>query len=150
MVNIQKTLDGYVDLGLQLVHWWSYDTCRKDTFNDDSSWNMNMTDFPESVALIKAGNEALKAKWLVNRADADVIVTDKGEGTPNSGTGTDMLPTETAPSVEPDTTDNATTTAPEEYTAEGKGCGASLCGSAGAAAAAMGWALLRKRKEHEV
>ena len=79
MINIQKTLDGYVKLGLQLVHWWSYDTCRKDSFNDDSSWNMNMTEFPESVALIKAANEALKAKWLVNRADEDIVITDTGD-----------------------------------------------------------------------
>ena len=150
VVNIQKTLDGYVDLGLQLVHWWSYDTCRKDSFNDDSSWNMNMTDFPESVALIKAGNEALKAKWLVNRADEEIVVTDKGEGNTNSGTCTDAPPAETTPSVEPDTTDNTTNAAPEETTVEGKGCGTSLCGSVGAAATAMGWALLRKRKEHEV
>jgi hypothetical protein len=74
--SIQKTLDGYVALGLQLVHWWSYDTCRQPSFGDDNDWNMNMTDFPESVAMIKAANEALKAKWLVNRADEDVTVTD--------------------------------------------------------------------------
>jgi hypothetical protein len=66
---IQKTLDGYVKLGLQLVHWWSYDTCRQPSFGDDNDWNMNMTDFPDSVAMIKAANEALKAKWLVNSAD---------------------------------------------------------------------------------
>ena len=147
MVNIQKTLDGYVDLGLQLVHWWSYDTCRKASFNDDSSWNMNMTDFPQSVALIKAANEALKAKWLINRADADVIVTDKGEGTPNSGTGTDMLPTETAPSVEPDTTDNAITTAPDEAKPSEKGCGSSLSGLGMLPVLAGGWLTLRRRKK---
>ena len=76
---IQKTLDGYVALGLQLVHWWSYDTCRHASFGDDSSWNMNMTKFPESVALLKAANEALKAKWLVNRADEDIVITDTGD-----------------------------------------------------------------------
>ena len=147
-VNIQKTLDGYVSLGLQLVHWWSYDTCRKDAFNDDSSWNMNMTDFPESVALIKAGNEALKAKWLVNRADADVTVTDTGDtADTDSGVSTDETPAVTPPSVEPDTTDNTTNAAPEETTAEEKGCGASLLGASTAVAAALGYTLLKKRKD---
>lgn len=147
-VNIQKTLDGYVSLGLQLVHWWSYDTCRKDSFNDDSSWNMNMTDFPESVALVKAANKALKAKWLVNRADEEIVVTDKGEGNTNSGTCTDAPPAETTPSVEPDTTDDSpTATAPEETTAEEKGCGASLLGASTAVAAALGYTLLKKRKD---
>ena len=131
MVNIRKTLDGYVELGLQLVHWWSYDTCRKDTFNDDSSWNMNMTEFPESVALIKAGNEALKAKWLVNRADADVIVTDTGDAS-NADTSEDTGTTET---TAPDTTspaDSDTTVAPESPTTPDetkpseKGCASAL------------------------
>ena len=166
MVNIQKTLDGYVELGLQLVHWWSYDTCRKDSFNDDSSWNMNMTDFPESVALIKAANEALKAKWLVNRADADVIVTDTGDGNTESGesggdsTAETTLPDDPDTTVTADTTTNSdpadTTNAPQhtdttdDATTSEKGCGASLSGLAGVATMAFGWVLLRKRKIHEV
>ena len=99
MANIQKTLDGYVSLGLQLVHWWSYDTCRQDSFGDDESWNMNMTEFAESVALIKAANEALKAKWLVNRADADVIVTDTGDNNESETTTPNTAP-DTAPDTE--------------------------------------------------
>lgn len=105
-VNIQKTLDGYVKLGLQLVHWWSYDTCRQDSFNDDSNWNMNMTDFPESVALLKAANEALKTKWLVNRADEDVVLTDMGDTA-------DTLPAETDTDTD--------TQAPTDTTAEQTG-----------------------------
>lgn len=141
-VNIQKTLDGYVSLGLQLVHWWSYDTCRKDTFNDDSSWNMNMTDFPESVALIKAGNEALKAKWLVNRADEDVTVTDTGDAG-NTGDTTDTDVTETtAPDTTPPTTETPDVTKPSE-----KGCGSSLPAMGLLPVLAGGWLTLRRRKK---
>ena len=144
MVNIQKTLDGYVSLGLQLVHWWSYDTCRKDVFGDDSSWNMNMTDFPESVALIKAANEALKAKWLVNRADADVIVTDTGD-TGNTGDTTDTdtsVPDTTSP-VDPETT----TTVPDETKPSEKGCGSSLSAMGLIPVLAGSWLTLRRRKK---
>lgn len=142
---IQKTLDGYVSLGLQLVHWWSYDTCRQDSFNDDGSWNMNMTDFPESVALVKAANEALKAKWLVNRADADVIVTDTGDGTDTDGADT-SAPEATSP-ADPDTTAAPELpTAPDETKPSGSGCGSSLTGLWGAAVAAMGWMLLKKKE----
>ena len=141
-VNIQKTLDGYVSLGLQLVHWWSYDTCRKDSFNDDSSWNMNMTDFPESVALIKAGNEALKAKWLVNRADEDVTVTDTGDAG-NTGDTTDTDVTETtAPDTTPPTTETPNETKPSE-----KGCGSSLSATGMLPVLAGGWLTLRRRKK---
>ena len=104
--SIQKTLDGYVALGLQLVHWWSYDTCRQPSFGDDNDWNMNMTDFPESVAMIKAANEALKAKWLVNRADEDVVVTDMGD---------------TADTLPADTYTDTDTQAPTDTTAEQTG-----------------------------
>ncbi len=104
--TIQKTLDGYVELGLQLIHWWSYDTCRQPSFNDDGAWNMNMTEFPESVALVKAANEALKTKWLVNRADEDVTVTDNGDtvdtAEPTSPADT-SAPVDTPPSSSADT-----------------------------------------------
>ena len=146
---IQKTLDGFVELGLQLVHWWSYDTCRHASFGDDSSWNMNMTDFPESVALIKAANEALKAKWLVNRADEEVVVTDTGDSasteTPPAATEPVTDPTSTSAPETPDTPETPNT--PSETTPSEKGCGASLSGLAGAALTALGWMLLRKRED---
>ncbi len=105
--SIQKTLDGYVALGLQLVHWWSYDTCRQPSFGDDNDWNMNMTDFPESVAMIKAANEALKAKWLVNRADEDVTVTDHGDEAETAAPMDTAEPSETNESLtNPPSTEN--------------------------------------------
>ena len=128
MVNIQKTLNGFVDLGVQLVHWWSYDTCRKDSFNDDSSWNMNMTEFSESVALVKAGNEALKAKWLVNRADEDVIVTDHGDTADTTDSSSETnTPADPDTTVVPDTT-TATdlTDTPDDTKPSGKGCASTL------------------------
>jgi hypothetical protein len=147
-VNIQKTLDGYVKLGLQLVHWWSYDTCRQDSFNDDSNWNMNMTDFPESVALLKAANEALKTKWLVNRADEDVVVTDMGDTA-------DTLPADTDTQAPTDTTAEQTgssdTTSEEAGTDTGNPSGG--CRSAIAPAllfpvtALAAWILGRKKRE---
>ena len=111
--TIQKTLDGYVDLGLQLVHWWSYDTCRQNSFGDDQSWNMNMTEFAESVALVKTANEALKAKWLVNRAEENVTITDTGD-TPDTAEATspadtsapaDTTPTSTGTSADGESSD---------------------------------------------
>ena len=128
-----------MELGLQLVHWWSYDTCRHASFGDDSSWNMNMTDFPESVALIKAANEALKAKWLVNRADGDVNITDQGD-TDSTSAESDPTSETTAPTA-PDITD-----APDETKPSGKGCGASLLGLWSLAVTAMGWMLLKKKE----
>ena len=147
--TIQKTLDGYVELGLQLVHWWSYDTCRQASFGDDQSWNMNMTEFPESVALVKAANEALKAKWLVNRADEEVVVTDTGDSasteTPPAATEPVTDPASTSAPETPDTPETPNT--PSETTPSEKGCGASLSGLAGAALTALGWMLLRKRED---
>ena len=147
--TIQKTLDGYVALGLQLVHWWSYDTCRQASFGDDQSWNMNMTEFPESVALVKAANEALKAKWLVNRADEEVVVTDTGDSasteTPPAATEPVTDPASTSAPETPDTPETPNT--PSETTPSEKGCGASLSGLAGAALTALGWMLLRKRED---
>ena len=99
--TIRKTLDGCVELGLQLVHWWSYDTCRQASFGDDESWNMNMTEFPESVALVKKANENLKNKWLVNRADEEIVMTDLGDNV-------ETTDSETTPSTDP-ITDPATT-----------------------------------------
>ena len=131
MVNIQKTLEGYVKLGLQLVHWWSYDTCRQDSFNDDSTWNMNMTDFPESVALLKTANESLKAKWLVNRADGDVVITDTGDSDEGETTAPDTVPDTTPNTDKPgDTTVEDTEGSEGTAPAEKKGCGSTLCGTA--------------------
>lgn len=147
-VNIQKTLDGYVKLGLQLVHWWSYDTCRQDSFNDDNNWNMNMTDFPESVALLKTANEALKTKWLINRADEDVVVTDTGDTA-------DTLSADTDTQAPNDTTaeqaGSSDTTSGDEGTDTGKPSGG--CRSAIAPAllfpvtALAAWIPGRKRRE---
>ena len=146
--SIQKTLDGYVALGLQLVHWWSYDTCRQPSFGDDNDWNMNMTDFPESVAMIKAANEALKTKWLVNRADEDVVVTDMGDTA-------DTLPADTDTQAPTDTTAEQTgssdTTSEEVGTDTGNPSGG--CRSAIALAllfpvtALAAWILGRKKRE---
>lgn len=133
LAAIKATLDGFVDLGLQLVHWWSYDTCRVDSFGDDQSWNMNMTEFSESVALVKAANEALKAEWLVNRAEEDVAVTDPGD----QGAATDTpaetdAPATDAPATEgtPAATESPATNTPapvETAPAEG-GCGSAVHG----------------------
>lgn len=112
---IQKMLDGYVALGLQLVHWWSYDTCRQPSFGDDTTWNMNMTEYPESVALLKNANEALKAKWLVNRADEEVVLTDLGDNAVSS-TESDTTPV----------TDPADT---EEQSSDASGSASSGCAS---------------------
>ena len=148
--SIQKTLDGYVALGLQLVHWWSYDTCRQPSFGDDNDWNMNMTDFPESVAMIKAANEALKAKWLVNRADEDVVVTDMGDtaDTLPANTDTDtQAPTDTTA----EQTGSSDTTSEEGGTDTGNPSGG--CRSAIAPAllfpvtALAAWILGRKKRE---
>jgi hypothetical protein len=99
--TIRKNLDGFVELGLQLVHWWSYDTCRQASFGDDESWNMNMTEFPESVALVKKANENLKNKWLVNRADEEIVMTDLGDNVET--TDSETTPS-TDPITDPDTT----------------------------------------------
>ncbi|MBQ9151253.1 MAG: hypothetical protein IJX72_03305, partial [Clostridia bacterium] len=107
---IQKTLDGYVELGLQLVHWWSYDTCRQPSFGDDSSWNMNMTEFAESVALVKAANEALKAKWLVNRADEDVTITDAGDAVETTTPADTAAPVDTGNGIPADSDTALSTT----------------------------------------
>ena len=148
--SIQKTLDGYVALGLQLVHWWSYDTCRQPSFGDDNDWNMNMTNFPESVAMIKAANEALKTKWLVNRADEDVVVTDMGDtaDTLPANTDTDtQAPTDTTA----EQTGSSDTTSEEVGTDTGNPSGG--CRSAIAPAllfpvtALAAWILGRKKRE---
>lgn len=145
---IQKTLDGYVELGLQLVHWWSYDTCRQEAFGDDSSWNMNMTDFPESVALLKAANQALKAKWLVNRADEDVTVTDTGDRGETTAETAETAAPDTIPETVPDTAED-TTDSDETAPAKKTGCASSLPAPGMIPALLGGWiAARRKREEH--
>jgi hypothetical protein len=143
---IQKTLDGYVKLGLQLVHWWSYDTCRQPSFGDDNDWNMNMTDFPDSVAMIKAANEALKVKWLVNRADEDVVVTDTGDSasteTPTAAPDTS---TDTDKPADPTVEDTEGTS--ETTPAEKKGCASSLSALIMTMIAAAAYTLVQKRGE---
>ena len=125
--TIQKMLDGFVALGLQLVHWWTYDTCRLPSFGDDTAWNMNMTEFPESVALLKNANEALKAKWLVNRADEEVTITDTGDNTVTDDTDSGSANPETAPVTDPEgTSDSNQTSAPSQN----EGCASALSVSA--------------------
>ena len=90
----------------------------------------------------KAANEALKAKWLVNRADEDVTVTDTGDAG-NTGDTTDTDVTETtAPDTTPPTTETPDVTKPSE-----KGCGSSLPAMGLLPVLAGGWLTLRRRKK---
>jgi hypothetical protein len=141
--TIRKNLDGFVELGLQLVHWWSYDTCRQASFGDDESWNMNMTEFPESVALVKKANENLKNKWLVNRADEEIILTDMGDEqiTSSADTPTAVEPDSDTPTAPADSIDTDNTS---------EGC-ASVLSMAGVLICIMAAvpALCRKSKESD-
>ncbi len=146
--TIRSTLDGYVALGLQLVHWWSYDTCRQASFNDDSAWNMNMTEFPESVALVKAANEALKVKWLVNRADEDITVTDTGDASaPADTTAEPDSPADTVPATE--TATDETNETDETAPSASNGCASALSALGTISALTVGFAVLRRKREDE-
>ncbi len=61
-----RYLQTLVDAGVQLTHWWAFNSDRVDFGFDMDTWNVTIKDTPETFAAIKAANEELQTRYMVN------------------------------------------------------------------------------------
>lgn len=81
-------LQGLIDAGVQLSHWWTFHSDRGGEFGyDDEVFSITEHHTPESLDAIDAANRALKEKWVVNAAaDANTMLYRTGSFTAYTGT----------------------------------------------------------------
>ncbi len=74
----ERYLKPLVDAGVQLTHWWTY---QSDCFGtaDLSRYSISLKDTPKNFAVIKAANEELQARYMVNPLDTDNTHTLSGK-----------------------------------------------------------------------
>ncbi len=119
-----RYLETLVDAGVQLTHWWTFNSDRVDFGMDMDTWNVTIKDTPETFAAIKSANEALQARYTVNPLAGEnthTLSNRLGDGTipaPESESETESeflteTERETAPVTE---TETVTETAAEEET----------------------------------
>ncbi len=135
-----RYLNALVDAGVQLTHWWAFNSDRVDFGFDMDTWNVTIKDTPETFAAIKAANEALQARYMVNplAADNTHALSDK---TGNGALTEPETPPETLPDTLPDTqpettepigtqpeseTESAASTETNAPAADTNGCGSRL------------------------
>ncbi len=131
-----RYLNTLVDAGVQLTHWWAFNSDRVDFGLDMDTWNVTIEDTPETFAAIKRANEQLQARYMVNPLAEDnthALTEKSGDGSiaepepaPDTGNPTE---TETSPALktrpvgDTETGTNATDTLPSADTG---GCASSL------------------------
>ncbi len=127
----ERYLATLVEAGVQLTHWWAFRSDRVDFGMDMDTWNVTIDGTPGTFAAIKAANEALQERYMVNplAADNTHALSDKaGDGA--------LAESETAPDTDTPVTDVPTvpvgdaTAAPEtDAPAPAGGCGSIISGT---------------------
>ncbi len=133
-----RYLDTLVDAGVQLTHWWAFNSDRADFGFDMDTWNVTIEGTPETFAAIKAANEALQARYLVNPLDADnthTLSEKTGEGAlpapetdAESVTGSEPGPSVTETEAPDDTAPTESAPAETERPDGGSGCASAVNG----------------------
>ncbi|MBP5273387.1 MAG: cellulase family glycosylhydrolase [Abditibacteriota bacterium] len=59
-------LRGLVDAGVQLTHWWAFNSDRADFNFDLDDWTVTIKDTPETFEAVKEANRSLQEKYLKN------------------------------------------------------------------------------------
>ncbi|MBQ9358408.1 MAG: hypothetical protein IJT95_02565, partial [Abditibacteriota bacterium] len=59
-------LRGLVAAGVQLTHWWAFNSDRADFNFDLDDWTVTIKDTPETFEAVKAANRSLQEKYLKN------------------------------------------------------------------------------------
>ena len=74
IAEYQKTyLDHVIDEGVQLGHWWTFESNRQG-FGDDDTWNVSLDRHKFTFDVIAEANRKIKERYIVNGAAADNTV----------------------------------------------------------------------------
>ncbi len=121
-------LDSLIEAGVQLTHWWAFRSDRADFGFDMDTWNVTIEGTPETFAAIKAANEKLQARYMVNPLAEDnshILSEKEGDGARPAPVETSAetseettleVPTESLPETRPDAASETETSVEESLT----------------------------------
>ena len=66
-ITRDRFLTEIIEAGVQLSHWWAFHSDREG-FTDDRDWNICPAVEPNSLAVIAAANQRLRARYIINYA----------------------------------------------------------------------------------